>query len=536
MKKVLAFILCICMFFGAVAAPVSAAEVTKEKQLTEDAKKLYRRCLRTAGRSSFRGYCGLMTSHQMYNLKINTWCITNDGNRQFDYYKDLEITNGGYYISSYAATDYSLEEALNAITHGGMQDAYNILVGFQKTTTEAGRRYGHAVFINGILDGTVYFVESYDTSLDRYYREGTVITCSIAEFAAYYTGWTTYEGLIWFGTAQYSDSCQQYSTNVVLQARFESTLRSQPSLIGENDCVRLRTIAPGERLYATGILVDEQEDMYYCIQENGRTGYVAVSALCPVQVNGEDLVLQQAAIPTAIEAGAAVSLEGAVAAERGYVDNLELVITDSTGTRIHSQWCDATGYSWDLGSLNGGLGQVKLEPGTYRLELYAECTQPVAVGQEIGACNARVKLTEQALQVGGGTEALPETAATEDGWVCKDGTWYCYENGAACTGWVKRCGVEYYLNENGAVTTGWAEVDGARRYFSETGAMCTGWLTLDGVTTYRLGDGTAAVGWQNVGTGLYCFAEDGSLITGGERANGDTVYVLAQDGRATVKG
>ena len=536
MKKVLAVILCICMFFGAVAAPVSAAEVTDAKQLTEDSRKLYRRCLRTAGRSTFQGYCGLMTSHQMYNLKINTWCITNDGNRQFDYYKDLEITNGGYYITPYAATDYSLEEALNAITHGGMQDAYNILVGFQRTITQAGRRYGHAVFINGILDGTVYFVESYDVSLDRYYREGTVITCSIAEFAAYYADWTTYEGLIWFGTGKYSDSCQQYSTNVFLQARFETTLRSQPSLIGEHDCVRLRTIAPGERLYATGILVDEQEDMYYCIEENGRTGYVAVSALCPAQVNAEDLVLQQAVIPAAMEAGTAVSLEGAVAAVRGGVDAVELVITDSQGNNVQSQWSDATGYRWELSSLNEGLSQLKLEQVTYLVELYADSAQPVAVGQDIGACGARVKVSQQTLQVGGEVTALPEIVSTDDGWVQKNGTWYYYENGDVCTGWVTCCGVDYYLNENGAVTTGWAEVDGARRYFSETGAMCTGWLTVDGVTTYRLGDGTAAVGWQNVGTGLYCFADDGSLITGGERANGETVYVLAQDGRATVKG
>lgn len=541
MKKLLAIMLCLALLLGVLPA-AHAEELTKEETVCDQARRSYLRSLGSAGKESFAGFCGLMTSHQLYNLGINDWCIVNDGNRQFDYYQALEVTTGGYYIKPYCATDYSLLGALNEISRNGTRDVYNLLVGFQWTNTEAGAQYGHAVLINAILDGTVYFVESFDMSLNTYHREGTVVTCSITDFANYFDRWTVFDGIIVFGSGSYSDACDYVGTDLFVQTRFESVLRSEPCLVGENGCQRLRSIAAGERLRAIGICTGPDGQMFYRIDEGDRIGYVAASAVSTVRVNAEELFIENVDIPEVSRVGEDFGLVGTVAARYGTVGAVEVCVTDSTGQLLFREQAQVEGISGELSLLDGQTRFDLLEQGVYLVEIYGECASPVAAGETLDTRYERIRLWGQVLQVGGGVrnaKAQPviqgAQAGEQEGWVWQDGTWYCYKYGRACTGWVSFCGVDYYLDENGAAVTGWQEIDGWLRYFSANGAMVTGWLTLDGITTYRLEDGVAATGWQQIGTGLYCFAEDGMLVTGGEMTRDGTVYALGEDGRAEPK-
>lgn len=537
MRRVLAAALCLLVLISCLPGTVRAKkEVTEDKHdiAWTETRRSYTRSLRTAKKTSFSGYCGMLASHQLWHMDINSWCASYNGKDQYDAYCTEEVTSGGYYIRPYSAIDYSLEEALNAISQNGTKDVKNILVGFQRTKSEAGKKYGHAMVINSILDGTVYFVESSRTGFGL---EGQVITCTISEFAEYYDRSMTFEGIIHFGK-EYADICNTQGTDLFLQARFDSVLRSQPTLVGQKDCSLYRDIAAGERFHATAVFTDPQGEVYYQVQEGETVGYIAASAVGVLQLNSEALEAMQVALPKSLETGNDMRLTGLVRGESAQVSALEAAVTDVDGNIVLREWLDVQDTSADLSKLNENLAFDLLTEGSYLVTIYADaaCTVVGPAGLEVRY--QRQQLWSQALQVGGAGEESVEVSAqpqTREGWFYEGGSWYCYENGAPCTGWVTRLGIAYYLDETGKALTGVNEVEGKTLYFSATGALCTGWLTTDAGVSYRREDGTAVAGWLETEGGRYYFDETGILVTDTELADGETVYVLGPDGRATEK-
>lgn len=515
MKKILAIALCTVLFLAALPAGVLAedAQPTQAQQITQEAEAIYKKCLSTAGKKSFAGFCGLMTSHQLYNMGINRELIVCDGNKQYDQYKDMEVTTGGYYVQAYSATEYSLEQALNTISRNGNRDVYNLLVGFQWTNTEAGERYGHSVLINAILDGTVYFVESFNYCFESLAcKEGKMLTCSIKEFADYFNTWTKFEGIIYFGQKQYSSGCQHYGTDVFLRTRFASTLRSQPCLVGENNCQRLRTLAAGEVLHATGVCKNTQGELFYRIDEGGDTGYVSANAVSLLQVNTDPMALT-GDIPLQAAQGKDIKLEGTVSAGCAGITQIGVTVCGGDGQAMLSAHLDTQGTTASLDILNESLDFATLPEGSYRLTVWATANHVLVKEAGFTTENPTVTLLEQSLVIG---TAEPATITVQEqvkeGWFFENGTWYCYEQGTPCTGWVTRFGVDYYLQESGAVTTGWLEEDGWMRYFSACGALCTGWTTTDRGLYYWVSDGVYATGQQTIDGKVYLFGEDGIFI------------------------
>ena len=532
LKRILAIILCIALFAAVLPGQAFAeeTELTKEEAVIKEAKRVYYYSLSSAGRESFQGWCGLMTSHQLYHMGINKSIIVNDGNKQFDYYKDLTVTDNGYYISAYPAEEYSLEEALRAISRDGTRDVYNILVGFDWTSTDAGARYGHACVINAILDGTVYFVESFYTSLAG--PEGSVIQCSISEFAAYFSEWMIVDGVIYFGTGSYADACTSLDCDAFVQTRFESVLRSEPCLVGENECGVLRSITPGEVLHATGVYKNPQGDLFYAIDDGGMKGYVAANAVCVQQLNTADLTAQL----SAESVRQAICLSGSVSAENGRVRTVDITVTDSSGAVVTKSEiaADACVYSLDLST-------DELDPGGYTVTVNADAASIIVQSGVCKTMTRSVTLWSQTVTVEGQVKtAIEDMAAVShpadfpvlDGWMWKNGSWYCYDEGKTCTGWTNRDGVKCYLDENGRAVTGWMEVDGKQLYFSGSGTLCTGWLATDAGMTWRDSDGVAATGLQTIGTRQYWFDQEGLLTTDGSITVDEVVYEIQSDGRA----
>ena len=93
----------------------------------------YKQALKKTGYEKFHGYCGLLVNWTLVILGINKSYVRGDGNVQFDNYKNLKESTGGYAITPYPASRYTLTEALNIISGNGTMDAYNILIGFEKT-------------------------------------------------------------------------------------------------------------------------------------------------------------------------------------------------------------------------------------------------------------------------------------------------------------------------------------------------------------------------------------------------------------------
>ena len=100
-------------------------------------------------------------------------------------------------MTAYWARDYTLEEALRAIM-GRNVAVRNILVGFQKGTSSAGKKYGHVLFIHGIRNGKVFYSDSCARIVDDVkYREGEPIVCSLESFLDQYAGYRL-DGVVHF--------------------------------------------------------------------------------------------------------------------------------------------------------------------------------------------------------------------------------------------------------------------------------------------------------------------------------------------------
>jgi glucan-binding YG repeat protein len=177
-----------------------------------------------------------------------------------------------------------------------------------------------------------------------------------------------------------------------------------------------------------------------------------------------------------------------------------------------------------------------LPHGRYTLEIYGETAAPYVRGDSVDTARVSCLLATPAFWVGEkGKEPQQERQTQQpvlDGWVCKDGKWYCYQAGTPLTGWQKHMGVSYYLQADGSVTTGWATVDGLERYFTDTGAMNIGWLRTHKGLRYSLSDGCFVTGWQTIGASRYYFTNRGYAQVSGSRKDGDILYRFQSDGMA----
>lgn len=537
-KRAMVLLLAVVLLFAALpVAGLAAEEITDARQATINAlikstRESYVKTQISTGMSSLNGYCGKMVSHQLWNMGINTSLVSNHGNMQYDMYAKMSKTSGGKYISTYPATDYTLLDALRAISEDGTRDVYNILVGFDWTNTQAGGKYGHVCLINGILDGKVYFAESFST---RYAAEGQVNICTIEEFAAMYEKWTVFEGVIHFADT-YTDACKRYGTDIFVQARFQMPLRSAPCLVGKENCRVLRTVSAGERLYVTDVLQNSDGELYYKVVEEDRTGYIVAQAAVLDRTNYEDITIKNLKLKEVIEPGTAEVLSGAIQAENGLVGAVEVVVRDADGVEAARKRSITDCRKVILSQFSEGLGFDKLETGQYTVTITADTASAYIREDMLDYSYTTILLDERTLWVGEkGEESTAAGRATvkedKDGWYWENGTWYCYANNKPRTGWYTYMGVTYYLQEDGAVTTDWATIDDREYYFSDTGAMHVGWLRLKKGLRYSGQDGIFVDGWQTIGFSKYYFNKGYAQVSG-TRTDGDVKYTFQSDGKA----
>lgn len=523
LKRIFALVLTLALVFTALPGTAQAKKeekpLDKYQQAIRDARRSYTRALSSSGKTSMHGYCGLMTSHQLRSVGINSWVATYNGKDQYDAYCDKTVTSGGYYIKAYSATaDMTLRDVLNLISQNGTRDVYNIMLGFQRTRTAAGSKYGHSCFINAILDGMVYMVESSNT---RFGPEGQVIIAPLEEVADYYEGYAHFEGAIWFGTGSYADSCESITTDLVLQTRYDSLLRSLPSPVGQNGCVTLRSVYAGERLQADELLTDTLGQRYYKITDGEFTGFIAAGACSVISTGTESIALEDVSVTDA-------GLSGTVTSTGGRITGLRATVADETGAVVAFKTIACDDYSTDLSSLQ----ITGLSEGVYTLQVQVGtvCAADGALMPRL--YDGKVQL-RQSLAVG--QEQPPQTENTQsapvDGWVLREGKWYFYETGKARTGWFNYCGIRYCLDETGAALTGWQELEGMKLRFSETGALCAGWLQTEEGMTFREQTGESVSGVRRIDSALYGFDYKGLLVTEGQVTVGGTIYEAAADGR-----
>lgn len=370
-RRVLSGLLAALILLSAVPGVFAAPS---EDEITKQIRNTYKKALSLFGRSSFDGYCGSLINAQLYLLGITSGVVHNNGNEEYDEYCNQDVTSGGYRVCAYPAGRFTLREALMDITKNGTQDAYNILVGFQRTKSVAGKRYGHAVFIHGIFDGMVYFVESYDVRLNgTSFAEGKPIICSIEEFCEYYASTTVeLDGVVEFGLKDYEDRCDRYSAYLTAEVTAETRLMSQPCNPEINaGSETVRAVKVGELLTVIGLYQNTEGEFWYQTEE----GFLQADRTRMRELRFDDVTIRKAKAPTVLRKSGSFKVKGEVGATHNTVYTLRAKVSLLEGDS-QAQALSATdvveGREYSLaGNISKKLKFRTLDVGYYRYTLAA---------------------------------------------------------------------------------------------------------------------------------------------------------------------
>lgn len=123
---------------------------------------------------------------------------------------------------------------------------------------------------------------------------------------------------------------------------------------------------------------------------------------------------------------------------------------------------------------------------------------------------------------------LPGIPLGTNGWVQNtDGTWsYGDTNGFALEGIQNISRVLYCFNDQGKMLTGWIQLDNKWYYAQSSGALYnSGWMDVSGTWYYFKSNGEMATGWINDGGTYYFMNDSGTMATGWVKDGKDWYYM-----------
>ena len=561
--RIFSLALAIMLLFSAFPMSAGAASDSEVERITTQIRTLYQKTLWGSGKYSLHGYCGTMVNWHLYLLGITTSLVGNDGNTQYDYYSPQEYTSGGFRVRSYSAADYNLEEALNAITYNGTQDAYNLVICFQRTNTSAGRIYGHALVVHAILDGTVYYSESYSTTLDGvYYPEGSPITCSISDFARYYNSWTVFEGVLCFGLKTYAESCEYYPSYLYASITSETELYTAPCIPEVDDrSTMIRAMQPGERVTVTGLYRNTEGEFWYQIADCEQ-GYIPADSAQVVAMRYDDITLSDVGAPTVLHTGRTFDLKGKIRSYFNEITSVRAQVYSCTGedmVHVMSASAYVAGNTFSLSGtkVSNQLAFRLLEEGSYRYELaavvgnyyYADgCLQTewktikfwasdFQVAQSAtGNCRitydangGSTSLNAMDVTVGEALTQLPE--ATREGYVFEG--WYTADGQKVTEGYEADGDTTLYARWTSATDKDGWYVEDNNWYYYVDGLVQTGFVQIDGITYHLNAEGYVDTGLLRIDSKIYYFHANGAMHYGWLDLDGD-IYFMLEDGTAAI--
>ena len=555
-----AITLLICVFPQAE----SSAAQSEEYRITQQVEDTYKAALKATGRYSFHGYCGAAVDWQVYTLGIINKVIGANGNNQYDMYKGSTYSTGGYRIRAYSASAYTLKESLNLLTEGGTKNAYNILVGFQRTNTTAGQKYGHAVFIHAIIDGIVYFTESFSLKVGgKTYPEGKCIAISIDQFCKSYNSWTTLDGVISFGLKSYNDLCEEYAAYLYAAVSQQTLMYSAPCMPEVDDrSQEVRALQPGERLSVTGLFVNTEGEYWYQV-EDYQTGYVRATDVEVLSLRYDDVQATGIGAPTVHQQGNTFNIKGVITSTYNDICSVRAQVFSSTEEGLQhvmttTEAVTGNRYSLSYSTVSNRMAFRLLETGSYRYELavvvsnyyyadgglqtewktiklYLSDFQVVnkrggTVTVTYDACGGTAQLNAAELAQGQTLNTLP--VAHRDGFVFAG--WYTAAEGGEKVeeDFALENDVTLYARWEVSNVSGWYE-ENDRIYYLMDGSRIEGFFQVDGVTYYQGQDGYLSTGWIDVAGLRYYFNVNGAMATGWLELDGYRYY-LGTDGTATI--
>lgn len=539
LKKLLAILTVMMLLVCLLPVSTAAASAEEEQRIRDQIERTYWKTLSSSGRESLHGYCGVMAGWELYHLGVTKIPVTYNGNDMYDMLRISDQISEGYSAECYSASNYTIEQALNTITNYGTKDAYNIMVGFQWTSTAAGSLYGHVTIIHAVLNGNVYYTEGFVTPYGP--NPSRAMVCTIAEFDDYYNSWARFEGMIHFGNGGRIAGCDAYACDLFVAAEAPAALLTLPDF---DNAETARTVAAGERLYATALCQNSEGVLFYRVIENGNEYFAIAESMKPVWFVYDHVNVIDLSLPQHVELGDTFRMSGVIRSDNA-IYNTVVEIADEKGNVVLKSEILTQSNSVDLHarSINDRVDISALAQGNYTYYLYGDITNHYSAGGIIVENMKRVLIASSSFTVGDAVPtAMSKSArvipaqsrkAVADGWQYEDGSWYYYENSMPRTGWFCYDGIDYYFLENGAAATGWQNINGKDRWFSETGAMRTGWLETENGSYHLLSNGIPATGFVTIGESQYYFGEDGKLLTDTTIELDGTTYCIDVTGIVT---
>lgn len=540
------------------ATPVSAVSDQAERETVADTiiqqiRNAYKQSLRASGKSSFHGYCGAMVSWQTYCLGIDKQVYYCNGNDQYDMYNDMEKTTGGYSIDAYSAKNYTLQQALKTITNNGTRDAFNLIVCFQKTSTQAGQIYGHALFVHAILDGMVYYSESYNATVNgTYYAEGAPIICTIEQFAAYYDRWTVFEGVINFGLKTYADVCDMYPCAMKAMAIADGFIYEEPADPGVYEAEAVKELVTGQWLTVTRLLKTPNGKYWYEVNVDGYARYVEAEYLVMGSLDQSGIGVSNVKAPTYLHKGYGYSMSGTVSSQDLNIRTVRVSVysVEDYSSPMFSAAMDVNSKSASLSKsqLNNALTFRKLPAGTYELRLTIDVEVYVVDGGRMVEKRVPVNLWNSHFLVvedwntyytvkfdgNGGKSALNQLVLAKNGTIANLPT--AERSGYSFVGWtLDKAGTvpvtaETTFSKTTTLYAQWTPGHSGQGGWQETAEgwhYCAGdhpvegWIRFGDLQFYQYSDGTFATGWVWIDQTMRYFNEAGVLITHLDGMNGE---------------
>ena len=176
-QRITAFLLSLVMLFSVCTMSASASGSGIADVTAAD----YRTALSLANMSSFHGHCNLATAYQLLAIGVYQGGLdfSGAGDLWYNHFSTVSKTSGGYSVITIGG-----KNCLYELTEKYGDELYNIVYCLG-TGGSSGPR--HCLLIRAIIDGQVYFADSFGCTYgSTYYPEGSCTVLSLDRFVASY--------------------------------------------------------------------------------------------------------------------------------------------------------------------------------------------------------------------------------------------------------------------------------------------------------------------------------------------------------------
>lgn len=272
-KKLTALLILMIMLFSLFSVSASAYD----RELLNSITANYDSALALAGRGSFHGRCNLATAYQLKAMGIyeNGLDYSGTGSSWHSYFKNVSDTTGGYNVVTISGANclYDLVERYG-------DEIYNVAYSLGTGGTSGDE---HVLYIRAIIDGNVYFADSFATSYNRiHYAEGEGTVLPLDTFVSEYKRMNGNAfGCVYFtkgrtehlagsteNPADWANDDTRYIEGKYIVSSAVLKVREKPNTHAQS----IASVPQGEKIEVTQI-----KDNWGLVEYEGKTGWVCLT-------------------------------------------------------------------------------------------------------------------------------------------------------------------------------------------------------------------------------------------------------------------